>query len=514
VAASPDADAQKNCSPTSPPGKTTQNCPLKKIIDIAWDKVETWCSEGGPIHGTTQKYSDGEAIAIDVEDHADGTSVLPLPAKVAGNAFKTPWDVIDVLPTGGPSWKDRRELDGVADGVKTPTAMAVRFIPNVKRGKKTHTTQYDRKDPKTGVVGKTGVVCRFELESVNYLLTIHGQLDYVRGRGRERLLLNDASLQGSFTVGTQVSHWGQLDPVSTQFKYWDGKGWQDPPKSWEADNSNHFGIGFYKSGSSWVCRDAPSQSWPGDPIADWPATKFTGAGNMTDTTLATWKKNIDAAWTDKFDLKRKECKSTKSECCRYKTLCVAKFAEVNAYAPGETIIVVYEDIRSDSGMWAMGDTRAGLAPHEFGHLLGAPDEYGGVGTTQLGVNDSDGLSDGIDDASMMGTGLSNVKKRHYKGICEVFALLVADEVGKTYTYEAVATGTSLASPPGSSVSHTTHPSGGSGGSSSLVGAIVGGIIGAVVGAIIGFIASGGSLAGAAIGAAAGALIGAGLGSLF
>src|SRR4051812_39793391 len=99
-------------------------------------------------------------------------------------------------------------------------------------------------------------------------------------------------------------------------------------------------------------------------------------------------------------------------------------------------------------MWSMGDTRAGLAPHEFGHLLGAPDEYGGVGTTQLSVNDDDGLVDGVDAASIMGVNMTPAKKRHYKGVCEVFALLVKDEFGKTYTYTALDKAVNLASPPG------------------------------------------------------------------
>jgi hypothetical protein len=525
VPADADADAKNSCSSSTAPGATTADCPkVKKVVTLKWDKPETWCSEGGPISGTTVNYSDGESLPIAVTDHADKSAVTTLQGQVAGNAFNNPWNVIDVLPTGGPSWKPRRSLDGETSGVKTPKPMDVRFIPNVKRASKTHSCQYNRTDAGATAAKQVGVSCRFELESVNYLLTFYGVLKYVRGWGKERLQLGDATLTGGFTLFGSTNHWGYLDAATGKFKYWDGTAWKDTPASWTPDNSNHFGIPFYKSGSKWVCRDDSSLSWP-KALSDWPDNKFKGSGNLTDKTLATWKTNIQAVWTDKFDIKRKECKSSKAQCCRYKTRCVVDFQEVSAYADG-VIIIVYEDVRSDSGMWALGDTRYGLAPHEFGHLLGAPDEYGGVGTTQLGVSDSDGLNNGIDDDCIMGVNLTNTKKRHYKGICEVLALLVTDQFGKNYTYEAVEKAANLASPPGTPAAADT-PAGGTSGASSgstpadssgvsggVIGAIIGGIVGAVAGAVIGFIASGGNPGGAVAGAVAGALIGACIGNMY
>jgi hypothetical protein len=512
-----DAGAQNTCSDTSAPGGTTSDCKAKKVVTISWEKNETWCSEDGPISGTTLNYADGENLSIAVTDHSDGSAVTTLQAAVSGNSFRNVWNVIDVLPSGGPSWNPRRPLDGATGGVTTPTPMDVRFIPNVKRDRKSHSCQYDRTEPGATTSNKVSVECRFDLESVNYLLTIYGVLKYVRGWGKYRLQLGDATLTGGFvlfkgTTSEATNHWGKKDPATGKFQYWDGSAWQTAPATWTPDDSNYFGIPFYKSGSSWTCRDDSSLTWP-EPLSDWPTDKYQGDGNVTDTTLAKWVTNIQTRWTDKFDIKRVECKSTKSECCRYKTLCVANFQEVDSYGSG-VIIVAYEDVRSDAGLWSMGDAREGLAPHEFGHLLGAPDEYGGVATTQLGVSDGDGLNNGIDDDCLMGKGLKEPKKRHYKGICEMLALLVSDQFGKTYTYKAVDKGANLASPPGTPAT----PDSGSGGSGALIGAIIGGVVGAVAGALIGFLASGGNPAAAALGAAAGAvagaLIGAGIGSLF
>ncbi len=509
--AAADADAKKTCSGSSGPGDTTKPCPLKKVIELGWDKDDAWCSETVSISGKTTNYSEGETLTIGVEGRADASAITNLNAQVSGNGFGSPWEIKDVLPIGGPSWKDVREIDGKAADKKTEKPLVVHMIPNLKRGTKTHTTEYNRTDPGTTTPHKVGVACRFELAVTNYLLTIYGVLKYVRGIGRERLLLNNPSLGGSFMAFGSAQHWGYRDAVTGGFKYWDGTAWRATPTGWIPDNGNHFGTPFYQAGTTWVSRDAASQSWP-QPLSDWPASDYSGPGNLTDTTLGKWKGKIDERWTDKFDIKRKECKSTKSECCRYKTRCVSTFEPITSYG-ADVIIIVREDVRSDSGMWAMGDSRDGLAPHEFGHLLGAPDEYGLVGTTQYGVSDSDGLNNGIDDNCLMGVGLSEPKRRHYQGICEMLALLVSDQLGKTYTYEAVAKGANLASPPDTSMSQSSSSTSGA-----LLGAIIGGIVGAVAGAILGFIASGGNplgaVVGALVGAALGALAGAGIGSLF
>ena len=498
---SPEADAAGTCSDSAAAGSTSAPCKKDpKVLTIQWDQPEAWCSEDGPSSGTT-KEMDGTTLSIQVKGKADGQAVTTFSTPVSSNAFSQAWSVVDVLPVDGPPWKDTRELDAETSGVKTPTPLKVHFIPKIGRATKAHTALYDRTDPGATAPKKVGVECIFELEVSDFLLTIYGQLNYVRGWGKERLQLGDATLTGGFTLYSNTNHWGKRDTATGTWQYWDGTAWKPTPAAWMPDNSNHFGIAFYKSGTTWVCREDASLTWP-DGLTDWPANTYTGAGNLADTTLKKWKTNIDGRWSDKFDIKRIECKSTKSECCRYKTKCTVTFTEVAAYV-AHTIIIVYEDVRSDSGMWALGDTRDGLAPHEFGHLLGAPDEYSGVGTTQLGVTDSDGLVNGIDDNCLMGVGLSEPKKRHYKGVAEVLALLVTDQIGKTYTYKAVDKGANLA--------NAKPPAPGGGGlSSSALGAI----IGAIVGAIIGLIASGGNPLGAVAGAAAGALAGAGIGSLF
>jgi hypothetical protein len=432
--------------PTTPGAKPpSPEPPKKKVVKLQWKRTTCWCSEDNGLTGSTVNYADGENLAITVVDAEDGSTVKTFSASVASNAVDVPWKpVTDVLPIGKPNWKELRELNGVAGGVETAKALTVKFIPTLAKAQKAHTAEYDRTDPGAAASHKVGVPCEFALEAKDYKLTIHGTMKYVRGRGRERLIFGGAALPGGFPLFGEVNHWGYMDPVSGGFKYWNGADWVDAPSPprWAPSQSNHFGVAFYKSGANWVSRDAPGRAWPA-PLADWADADYKGAGNPTDATLRKWVTNINKVWGSAFDIKRVECKSALDECCRYKTTCKSEFKEVAAYGE-HVIILVRELIRSDSGLWALGDTREGLAPHEFGHLLGAPDEYPGVGTTQLGVSDHDGLADGIDDNCIMGVHLTAAKKRHFKGICEMLALIVADQKGKRYTYKAVAKSATLA----------------------------------------------------------------------
>lgn len=257
--------------------------------------------------------------------------------------------------------------------------------------------------------------------------------------------------------------------------------------------------------------------WP-EAMPDWPKSVYEGEGNKLDKILKTWKDEIEKVWSDQFDLKRVECESSKTECCRYRVVCEASFTEAKAIGAG-VLIATYENVRSNSTLWAGGDERVGLASHEFGHLLGAPDEYPDVFSTQLGENDiPEGLVNGLDPNGIMGTGMKGVKKRHFKGIVEVMRLAVKARYELEYTYKAVPRDTNLALPadvklepdPGPSPVLAEPPD--PGGGVNVLAVLGIGAAGALLGAGIGYLASGGK-AGVAtgVGAAIGALAGAGIG---
>jgi hypothetical protein len=502
------ADASSTCSNSTTADGTTQQCPAhtKSVTKLRWSTEETWCSEPATLTGETRNYTDGEQLAIDVKDKADGASVKNFNASISGDAFSYNWDVIDVLPSGGPSFLQRRRFNGEGGGKTTPKSLVVNFVPNLRR----HTW---RKNISLAV---SSIGVDFDLKVENYLLFILADVKYVKGRGRWVLDIATPTATGGFSLWGSTQHWGRKLASGT-FQYWDGSSWQNTPSGWTPTDTNHSGISFYEhtgffGGKSWRCEIGgdypdPITGWSTDPTITTPATNRISA----------WKTEIESVWGDSFDIRRKksQCRSTKEECCRYKTKCEMNFTEVTE-KNDHVIVVTYDDVRSHSLMWSTADGRSGLASHEFGHHLGVPDEYPGQGTTQTTTSDSDGLLNGVDDNCLMGINLTPIKKRHFAQICNHLAEMVKDQYGKDYEYEAIEKGTTIASPAGTAVNAEGMPPKSNTGA--IVGAIIGAVVGAVAGAILGFVASGGNPAAAAAGAVAGgimgAAIGAGIGSLF
>ncbi len=493
-------------------------------MSLQWNADTVWCSDTAPITGTTSNYGDGESVPVAISGAgADKAAFTSLPGKVNASAIKERWKVVDVLPErkGTAGFSPRREVAGRADNARTPKPLSVRFVVNYPRysarGRK---ITYNRTETVTVTEGgktvtktekkQPQVECNFEIDLTNNLVTLRGDLRYVRGWGKEYLNLGDATLTGgSFKYNpfsAIINHWGRQDAAGA-WSYWDGTAWQPTPASWKADESNHFSAAFYKVGLGWVCRNNPLLTYP-EALPDWPESWYKGAGNMTTTKLDVWKKSIENAWTDQFDLKRAGCLSALPECCRYRVRAEVTFTETG-FLGAHDLILAPEKVRSDATMWALGDDRDDfLAPHEFGHLIGAPDEYAGVFSTQLGVNDSDGMKDGVDGSALMGGG-KTVKKRHFKGICEVMRDAVQKEFGRNYLYEAVPKGSTAALPPETPVVKDDATA-----RAKTTAMVIGGLAGAALGAMIGGKLSGWQADKTALGGVLGAAAGAGIGSLF
>ena len=192
------------------------------------------------------------------------------------------------------------------------------------------------------------------------------------------------------------------------------------------------GMGIWREGTA--NKAQYGGTWP-DPIRNWGPTELA----LASSTLPTWSANTAAAWSQKFDLRRSGCSSTNQKCCRYSVRIGISFTEV-ATKSDKTIIVAADDGRSNAGAWSLTDTRPALAPREFGHHLGAPDEYaGGVGI-DTSVN-TDGATAGLDAKSLMGSvppsDIPKVKARHFNVIKQHLAALVKAQEGVTWTFDAV-----------------------------------------------------------------------------
>jgi hypothetical protein len=136
-------------------------------------------------------------------------------------------------------------------------------------------------------------------------------------------------------------------------------------------------------------------------------------------------------------MRRQGCVSTDQHCCRYSLVVNVDFTAV-ATRSGHTIVLAADDGRSNAGAWSMGDGRPGLAPHEFGHHLGNPDEYpGGVGI-DTSVN-TDGASAGIDGSCLMGSvpndNVPPIKARQLNIIKQHLANLIKAKEGVSWTFD-------------------------------------------------------------------------------
>lgn len=96
-------------------------------------------------------------------------------------------------------------------------------------------------------------------------------------------------------------------------------------------------------------------------------------GTITASQLTAWETAIEGAWNNLFKL------CCGSSCCRNGFAIVA---DIQFVASGEHQVVVAGTSTTNMGNW--GATDAGDVRHEFGHMLGALDEYFTVNGTDWG----------------------------------------------------------------------------------------------------------------------------------
>ncbi len=413
--------------PPPPPGHPTvrPDGTLREFLTIEWAEAETWCSEPATLRGTTQNYADGDTESADVRNAADGAVERSVTLRVTGNAYSQPFDVVNLLPRRvGANFELERTLDAIAVGRTTPTPIRLRFIPTLTN---THCS-----------IG----ISHFDMSVTNYQVQIGGTINYVPGWIQFIIQLGATVPAG--TGGNCGVNFGAANPAAfsgTDWRYakrstttggllyWNGTAWTAVPATWTDPLSvKLYPIALWVEGGTNHTQFGTTP-WP-EAIPAWGATETT----LATTTLATWTTNIASTWTNKFDLKRRECRSTDAQCCRYKTRAAVTFVQVAVKGSG--IVLAANNARSNAGVWSLGDNRPGMPPHEFGHHLGNPDEYaGGVGI-DASVN-TDGATAGIDPNSIMGSGLSTVKRRHYNTICQHLAAMVSTQFGRSYHYDAV-----------------------------------------------------------------------------
>lgn len=382
-----------------------------KVLTVKWDLADAWCSDTISVSGTTKDYADGAAILVEARDRASNKVVTSVQATVSGNAFTKSWIMKDVLPErSGGKFVNRMDLDASAGGVTSPAALAAHFVPEAPR------TPYAERR------------AHFTMSVADHVAKVEAELKFVKGWGAEVVKFGAAvpAATGGVIAGLSYAGYRWLRRTARGPQYWDGAAWTALPGGFALRDSNYFGVGIYKSGTSFVSQYGGT--WP-EAFSDWDLT-----APQHQTKLRAWENAIVTTWSGKFELKRNGCQSVTPACCRYSVVVTAQFLEQAVFAAG-MLIVAQGNGRSYDSLWYIGG-RLAMAAHEFGHHLGNGDEYAGAPSLNPSLN-GDGAHNGIDPDSIMGVNLGSVKRRHLGKVCSHLASMIRSASGKTYTYETV-----------------------------------------------------------------------------
>jgi hypothetical protein len=279
------------------------------------------------------------------------------------------------------------------------------------------------------------------MSSQGYQLAIGGNFKFVKGwlqwaikppNPDNKKLPGDNGLPygGSWLWAAKNIH------SATGWLYWDsltaGTVGKDVPIEWlPSDQSTTLGVGVWNEGGTVKTEYGVKYPWK---VAAWTADDESYWAPIK----ATWEARIPTVWSNIFDIKRDQCPSTDPQCCRYHTQFTASFNAVDTWSKGTIVMGANREyVRSTVTCWCMGDSRANLPAHEFGHLIGNPDEYPKGSTLDTTI--SDGPAPGICPDSIMGVNLSTVKARHFRSIMMQLSMMVDTAGNQKYgfTYQAV-----------------------------------------------------------------------------
>lgn len=393
-------------------GPAKQSATESKIVTVEWGSSSAWCADVVAFRGDVQGGGAPTKVMATIEPLSGGTP-QQAPTTVSATTHAGSWQVKDVLPpivAGHPA--KTIDLKVSAAGASSTKPLQVRFAPSV--AKTEHQESYHR----------------FALSAADYVITLFAEVRYVKGWGAEVVNLRNHVPAGTGGLldaeGFAYPGYRWTKVQAGKRKFWDGASWQDFPAGYVLIDADYFGVGIIKKGNDFV--SVHGAKWPGQ-LDDWDPEHGAKAEK-----IKTWIAEIEKTWTGKFDLRRKDCPSADSSCCRYRIVMKASFTRVETPGPG-TIVLADGNIRSNTSLFYIDEPRLPMVAHEVGHYLGNPDEYAGA-VLETSLND-DGATAGIDPNSIMGQNMTTVKKRHFRTIQRVFADAVARDYGRTFSFDAV-----------------------------------------------------------------------------
>lgn len=418
--------------PSSPPDEILNVCGDETntiaLIDgvLQWGTVSAWCGDTAPLLGFFDTAAVSEGINVEIYSDVSGETYTVDTTGVDGGHLIHRWKVLDVLPhRDGSSYKSSLDVLARAGSAKTSTPLRINFISKLE---KQHCAVRR---------------AHFDLSVEDCELLISSDIEYVPGWAAQIVKLGTSvpASTGGVISDLNMKGWRWMKKIAGVPHFWDGEAWQPLPAALPLDGTNHSSIGFYEStgaigaASNWLGfggRTFTSQRggvWP-EQFHPWEID-----APQHKKKIQQWVDTIATTWSGKFDMKRIGCRSTNPSCCRYSTRAEVRFIKQETFRKG-LLIIADGNIRANSSLFFLGGPQLSTVAHEFGHHLGNPDEYSGAAGVDRTLN-GDGAVHGIDHFSIMGKNKTHVKKRHYRAICKHLSKMVLDQIGKSYSYEAV-----------------------------------------------------------------------------
>ena len=405
---------------------------LPYTFQLRWEPAKGVCGDTVKLLGFTDVFEGGSVNINIVAKQGESKAIKPVVATVTGGAIEAPFKIADVSFSSGKTFLDQVELEAQPEGgmvTGDPPILTVQALLD--------TNEETTTIPERHWSGFT-LKPKFTMKVEKFRCKVHPAFDIMKMWAAYRVDLSGFKVTGTVTNGPNGNglRWARVTGTNPMMpdQYYDGKKWVAIPAGFAAaagtNSSIYTAVGFYKSGSNFVPQSGGGGGSFPTPFPDY---DFNSTANTAKRN--TWIKVTHDKWTDVFPIRRKDCPSApKTRCCIYDVEVNITFNVVTSDADG-VIAVCEGSLRSNAGIWFMGDTRDDVAAHETGHHMDNPDEYTG-GAVDPTVN-GDGAVNGIDADSIMGQNLTKVKKRHVHAFNTILATAIKNKYGRDYTYEAV-----------------------------------------------------------------------------
>ena len=393
--------------PDTPIKSPKKTCP-KKLIEVKWNKEKAFCGDDAALLGKAENYDPNTAAVAKISGEK---GVIDKLKGQGQNTFNMPWSVKNVLFQGDamPEKYDIvGELSAGGQTVNTQKPLEVQRVPD--------------KGPE---LCKFSLTAKNQAETTTYSWEASFNLSIKKDKLHADLVFQiKKAWLGKWVsfdsraapAGDGMSGWAFIKKDGANWKYWkkSTKRWVQLPRGINKYTVND--IVFIKKAAKFVGRE--------DATSEWPETFPEPADYEQMKTK--WLDNFHSEWDNKFNLKRKACKSTSTTCCSWQIRIKAKWSD----DPGNALVYAvwaqaYE--QSNSEDWYLSDPDVSTGGHEGGHLLGAYDEYA--------KGALDPATKKIDASSIMGVNLTKAHARLLNNFRDHAKKKINNWTGRSWDFE-------------------------------------------------------------------------------